>query len=191
MGIAFATVIIDGEGLKIIAVGGEQDDWFLGNCTKVNVYLALGRAILIKKSRAGHAGGFFFARGCRLHARALRGIPSNIDAIGTSRTRELFLVGKYIDASTALDWGLVNRVTSARELEDVALELAVEMAGNAPLSQRGNKRVIAALLAAEGTVDSDVEQELIELRRASFASQDMREGMRAFAERRDPRWRGD
>jgi enoyl-CoA hydratase/carnithine racemase len=36
-----------------------------------------------------------------------------------------------------------------------------------------------------------VEQELIELRRASFASQDMREGVRAFAERRIPNWRGE
>jgi enoyl-CoA hydratase/carnithine racemase len=50
--------------------------------------------------------------------------------------------------------------------------------------------VIEALLAAEGTLAQDVEQELIELRRASFASQDMQEGMRAFAERRAPRWTG-
>ena len=77
-----------------------------------------------------------------------------------------------------------------RSWSTLALELAAELAGNAPLSQRGNKRVIAALLAAEGELAEDVEQELIELRRASFASQDMREGMRAFAEKRPPRWRG-
>jgi enoyl-CoA hydratase/carnithine racemase len=51
--------------------------------------------------------------------------------------------------------------------------------------------VIAALLSAEGELRSDVEEELIELRRASFASQDLREGMRAFAERRPARWRGE
>jgi len=50
--------------------------------------------------------------------------------------------------------------------------------------------VIAALLSAEGELAAEVEQELIELRRASFASQDMREGMRAFAEKRAPRWLG-
>jgi enoyl-CoA hydratase/carnithine racemase len=50
--------------------------------------------------------------------------------------------------------------------------------------------VIAALLRAEAALDPEVEQELIELRRASFASEDMREGMRAFAEKRPPRWRG-
>ncbi len=60
------------------------------------------------------------------------------------------------------------------------------MQGNAPLAQLGNKRVIAALLRAEGELAQDVERELIELRGASFASADMREGMRAFAQKRPP-----
>jgi enoyl-CoA hydratase/carnithine racemase len=119
------------------------------------------------------------------------GLRRFIDAIGAPRTRELFLLGDYVDASTALAWGLVNRVAAGEELETVALELAQELAGNAPLSQTGNKRVIAALLRAESVLPRDVEEELIELRRASFASQDLREGMRAFAERRAPRWRGE
>jgi enoyl-CoA hydratase/carnithine racemase len=118
------------------------------------------------------------------------GLRRFIDAIGAARTRELFLLGSYIDADTALAWGLVNRVAAEAELQEAGLALALEMAGNAPLSQRGNKRVIEALLAAEGELHPDVEAELIELRRASFASEDMREGMRAFAERRAPRWRG-
>lgn len=118
------------------------------------------------------------------------GLRRFIDAIGVTRTRELFLLGRYVDAATALDWGLVNRVEAPEELESGALAIAAELAGNAPLSQRGNKRVIAALLAAEGPLDPAVEEELIELRRASFASQDMREGMRAFAERRAARWQG-
>jgi enoyl-CoA hydratase/carnithine racemase len=119
------------------------------------------------------------------------GLRRFIDAIGVPRTRELFLLGNYIDASTALAWGLVNRVTAVEELDTIALELAQELAGNAPLSQTGNKRVIAALLRAESTLAPDVEDELIELRRASFASRDLREGMRAFAERRAPGWRGE
>lgn len=118
------------------------------------------------------------------------GVRRFLDAIGATRTRELFLLGRYIDAPTALSWGLVNQVADTEELEATALAIAVELAGNAPLSQTGNKRVIAELLRAEGRLKPDVEAELIELRRASFASQDMREGMRAFAERRAPRWRG-
>jgi enoyl-CoA hydratase/carnithine racemase len=119
------------------------------------------------------------------------GLRRFIDAIGAARTRELFLLGDYIDAATALEWGLVNRVAPAAALDAFALELAGKLAGNAPLAQRGNKRVIAALLTAEGELPEEVEEELIELRRASFASQDMREGMRAFADKRPPRWRGE
>ncbi len=119
------------------------------------------------------------------------GLRRFIDAIGAAHTRELFLLGKYIDAATALSWGLVNRVAATGELETVAATLAGELAGNSPLAQLGNKRVIAALLHAEGRLDAEVARELIELRRASFASADMREGMRAFAEKRAPQWRGE
>jgi enoyl-CoA hydratase/carnithine racemase len=119
------------------------------------------------------------------------GLRRFIDAIGAPRTRELFLLGRYIDAPTALLWGLVNQVAPAEELEAAALEMATELAGNAPLSQVGNKRVIAELLDAEGELLAEVEEELIGLRRASFASQDMREGMKAFAEKRPARWRGE
>ncbi len=118
------------------------------------------------------------------------GLRRFIDAIGAARTRELFLLGSYVDAHTALAWGLVTRVVAAEQLEATALELAGELAGNAPLAQTGNKRVIAELLRAEAQLPADVEAELIELRRASFASEDLREGMRAFAQRRAPNWRG-
>src|SRR5205823_4423756 len=117
------------------------------------------------------------------------GIHKFIDAIGAPRTRELFLVGRTIDAEEALRWGLVNAVVGADELERAALELAGEIAANAPLSLSGNKRVIRELLAARGQLDADVERELIELRRACFTSEDFREGVRAFSEKRTPRWR--
>jgi enoyl-CoA hydratase/carnithine racemase len=118
------------------------------------------------------------------------GLRRFIDAIGATRTKELFLLGSHIDAATALSWGLVNRVAPADQLEAMGLQIAAELAGNAPLSQRGNKRVIAALLQHEGRLDSEAAAGLIELRKASFASEDMREGVRAFAQKRRPRWRG-
>jgi enoyl-CoA hydratase/carnithine racemase len=118
------------------------------------------------------------------------GLRRFLDAIGAPRTRELFLLGRYIDAPTALAWGLVNWVAAGEQLQALSLELAQELADNAPLSQRGNKRVIGALLAAQGELAEEVEEELIGLRHASFASQDMREGMRAFAEKRPARWTG-
>jgi len=119
------------------------------------------------------------------------GLRRFLDAIGATRTRELFLLGRQIDAATALSWGLVNRSPRRASSMRWRRSIARELAGNAPLSQTGNKRIIAELLRAEGELPSDVEEELIELRRASFASRDLREGMRAFAERRAPRWRGE
>ena len=119
------------------------------------------------------------------------GIRKFIDAIGAPRTRELFLVGGRIDAATALELGPgQRRRTRPTPSTEAALALAAEIAGNAPLAQRGNKRVIRAVLDAEGALDPDVERELVELRRACFSSEDFREGVRAFAEKRAPRVAG-
>ncbi len=118
------------------------------------------------------------------------GIRKFIDTIGAPRTRELFLIARRIDARTAREWGLVNAVAEPGRLAEEALELAQEIAANAPLAQRGNKRVIRAVLDAQAALAPTVERELIELRRACFSSEDFREGIRAFAEKRSPEWRG-
>jgi enoyl-CoA hydratase/carnithine racemase len=81
-------------------------------------------------------------------------------------------------------------VAEPDRLPEVALELAREVAANAPLAQKGNKRVINAVLEARAALDPHTERELLELRRACFSSEDFREGVRAFAEKRPPRWRG-
>ena len=118
------------------------------------------------------------------------GLRRFLEAIGAPRTRELFLTARNIDAGTALSWGLVNQVVGTADLEDAALDLAQDLAANAPLSVRGNKRVIRELLAAEGQLDDAIERELIELREQSFHSEDMREGITAFAQKRPARWKG-
>jgi enoyl-CoA hydratase/carnithine racemase len=118
------------------------------------------------------------------------GIRKFIDTIGAPRTRELFLVGGRIDAATALSWGLVNQLAAADELASTALSLASEIAGNAPLAQAGNKRVIREVLDGQAALAPAVERELLELRLDSFRSDDFREGVRAFAEKRPPHWVG-
>jgi enoyl-CoA hydratase/carnithine racemase len=113
-----------------------------------------------------------------------------LEAIGAPRTRELFLTARNVDARTALDWGLVNRVVGVSDLENAALDLAQDIAANAPLSVRGNKRAIRELLASGRQLDPEVERELIALREASFQSEDLREGVRAFGQKRPAHWKG-
>ena len=118
------------------------------------------------------------------------GLRRFVQAIGHPRTRQLFLLGRTVDAETALGWGLVHEVTDADALEATSLEWASELVANAPLSIQGNKRILRALARADSPLDPALERELIELREACFASEDMREGVRAFAEKRPANWQG-
>ena len=84
--------------------------------------------------------------------------------------------------------GLIGELVDPAELDGRTLELAAEIAANAPLSLAGNKRIIRALRSRP--LPEDVERELVELRESCFRSEDFREGVRAFAEKRTPVWRG-
>lgn len=117
------------------------------------------------------------------------GLEHFIETIGVPRTKELFLRGHNVGGARAEEIGLVHEVHPAAEIEAVALETAAEIAANAPLSMRGNKHAIG-MLARFPRLSPRQEEELIALRRACFSSADLREGIRAFGEKRDPVWRG-
>ena len=116
------------------------------------------------------------------------GLRRFVEVCGVARTAELFFTGHAVDSERAERMGLVNEVVEPERLEERVLELATEIAGNAPLSLAGNKRVLRAL--RDPRLPEELERELIELRESCFRSEDFREGVRAFAEKRKPVWRG-
>jgi enoyl-CoA hydratase/carnithine racemase len=117
------------------------------------------------------------------------GLQRFIDAIGVPRTKELFLTGRNLSADRAEEIGLVNDVVGDDELEGAAVALAAEVAANAPLSMKGNKHAIDTLNSFP-RLTPEQERELIELRESCFRSEDFREGIAAFAEKRKPVWKG-
>jgi len=117
------------------------------------------------------------------------GLRKFIDAVGAPRTKELFLTGANVNGERAEQIGLVHEVFDDDELPGAGVELAARVAAGAPLSMSGNKRAIDTL-TAHPVLSDEQERELIELRESCFASEDFREGISAFQEKREPQWRG-
>jgi len=108
-------------------------------------------------------------------------------AIGVAAAKELILTGRRIDAARALALGLVSLVVPPGELEAAAQRIAGELEGCAPVS------IAKAKEAIEGGVDLPIAEGL-KLERACYDvtlfTEDRNEGLRAFAEKRPPRYRG-
>jgi enoyl-CoA hydratase/carnithine racemase len=107
--------------------------------------------------------------------------------IGPGRAKELILTGRRVGAAEALSLGLVNRVAESGKLLETALELAQAIAGNAPIALAAAKRAVAEGLALP--MDQALRVELEQYERV-LRTEDRLEGLRAFAEKRAPVFRG-
>ncbi|MDL5367614.1 enoyl-CoA hydratase-related protein [Xanthomonas sp. NCPPB 2654] len=106
--------------------------------------------------------------------------------VGRAAALELCLLGAPIDAARALQLGLVNRVVAAADLREATLQLARQLAGAAPLALRGILDAIQ--VGGESAIEQGLEYETAQFG-LLFSSEDMREGTRAFLERRPPLFR--
>lgn len=118
------------------------------------------------------------------------GLQKFIEVCGVANTSELFYTGRNVGADRGYEMGLVNQLVEPNELEQAGVSLAAEIAANAPLSLAGNKRVISELRRHPGKLPDDLERELVELRESCFRSEDFREGVQSFGEKRKPEWKG-
>jgi len=117
-----------------------------------------------------------------------QGLQSFVAALGPPRAKQLFLTGIPITAERARDIGLVDRVVRDRDLWDIARKEAHSVAGSAPIAVAGTRRIIDAL--AHERPSAETRHIADGARRAAFESEDYREGLAAFREKRPPGFRG-
>ena len=107
--------------------------------------------------------------------------------VGIGRAKDLILTARRVDAQEALELGIANRISAAGDSVSAALALAGEIAANAPVA------VAAAKASIDETSDLPMDAALA-LERQHYEkpllSEDRLEGLKAFAEKRPPKWRG-
>lgn len=107
--------------------------------------------------------------------------------VGEGRSMEMILTGDMIDAETAYRIGLVNHVYAADELRAKTLEMAAKISEKAPVALQLAKEAVK--LASRSTLDEGLRRE-IDLFSICFSTEDMREGVSAFLEKRKPVFKG-
>jgi len=108
-------------------------------------------------------------------------------AVGRKRALELLLTGEPIDAATAADWGLVNRVVLADDLEAEVERLVAAIARSSPLTVGIGKEAFYAQIELDESGAYDLTKTIMS---ANSLAADAQEGIGAFLEKREPRWSG-
>ena len=111
-----------------------------------------------------------------------------VETVGPAATAEIMYLADPLPADRAREVGLVHKVVADNALGDAAAAWAAKIAGNAPLSVRAMKQSIASVISHAFEVDH---KDLDELGNKVRTSNDAKEGVRAFLEKRKPVWKGE
>jgi len=109
-------------------------------------------------------------------------------AIGRKRALEMLLTGTSIDANTAMEWGLVNRVVPAEALRQETMKLAEKISEASALTVSIGKQAFYTQIDLDQPKAYSYAKEVMSL---NAMAEDAREGIGAFLEKRKPCWRGE
>jgi enoyl-CoA hydratase len=207
--------VLTGAGDKGFAAGADIKEMSAKTPAEAQVFAALGHAIgraisASAKPWIAAVNGYAFGGGCEMAlACDIRfaaenavfaqpevglGIPPGWGAtqrlpriVGPGLAAEMILSGRWVRAEEALQAGLVSAVFPAGELLERAIELGEKIAANAPLAVGASKRLMSLAFDVDPDIGLDHERQAFAL---LFGTDDQREGMQAFVEKREASFKG-
>lgn len=209
--------IITGAGDRFFSAGwdmkaaaeGDPEEWGDGGFAGVTELFDLDKPVIAAINGIAVGGGFELALACDMIVACpeARMWLSEVnlgfvaDAGGVLRlpqrvpraiAMEMLLTSKELDAEEGARWGLVNRVVERDELMDAAREIAADIVAAAPLAIRTTKAIVHATehLTAQQAYAALRDGTTVPLYQQMLDSEDAQEGPNAFAEGRDPQWKG-
>jgi methylglutaconyl-CoA hydratase len=200
---------LDMEHLRAMSEGAPGDPHFAADCqadaeniaTLLRTLYSLPKPTIAAVNGAAIAGGMGIATLCDFTLSVPEAkfgytevrigfVPAIVSAylrtqIGDKRSRDLLLTGRLLRAVEAVELGLVTRIVPEPELMHEARSLAQKLLRNSPSAMEATKRLLTRF--SDRTLPDDVEKAVLANVQAR-TTEDFREGVRAFLEKRDPQW---